>query len=584
MSYILKKLRLTSLFLLIPNLKSQVIYLLFLSLFVSFLDLIGITFIGSFIIILLDNKKNILFDIQIFNLLIVKDYIYIFAFFIIIIFFFKNLLSYKINKKIIFFCYEQQDVIRTIFLKSYYRDLQSVQLNSYEEDISLIMDYVKRITESYLVFFLKLINDSIIIVSILFFLLYFNFLFTSILIVIIFFSYYLYVFAYRKKIYYLGAVVKNSIQELFGKINFLLNAKKEIKLFGNEDEFIEDFSAASKVNTNAVKNFYALGALPRYYIEFSMVILLMTLTFSIILFKGNNLQAYSVIGVYAAAIARVAPLLNTAVQAVNFLWGHSAILDEAKILFERQMQSNEIKSDKELNIIKNKLPQTYIKQIQINNLDFFYGSNQIFSKVNLKINSGKIYGIYGASGAGKTTFINLLIGYHKPTGGDIFFIDQDNNFIKDNRFAYVSVIPQEIILMNHSIKRNVAMTLNDEHINLSKVNKSLLDADINDLNLKIKNIYEFKIEQFGKNLSGGERQRVAIARALYRNSRILVLDEPFSSLDEESENKLIDSLNKIKKDKIIIIISHKKNNFLKFDEIIEVNKNNYSAIKINSIL
>jgi ABC-type multidrug transport system fused ATPase/permease subunit len=551
---------------------------------VSFLDLIGITFIGSFIIILLDNKKNILFDIQIFNLLIVKNYIYIFAFFIIIIFFFKNLLSYKINKKIIFFCYEQQDVIRTIFLKSYYRDLQSVQLNSYEEDISLIMDYVKRITETYLVFFLKLINDSIIIVSILFFLLYFNFLFTSILIVIIFFSYYLYVFAYRKKIYYLGAVVKNSIQELFGKINFLLNAKKEIKLFGNEDEFIEDFSAASKVNTNAVKNFYALGALPRYYIEFSMIILLMTLSFSIILFKGNNLQAYSVIGVYAAAIARVAPLLNTAVQAVNFLWGNSAILDEAKILFERQMQSNEIKSDKELNIIKNKLPQTYIKQIQINNLDFFYGSNQIFSKVNLKINSGKIYGIYGASGAGKTTFINLLIGYHKPTGGDIFFIDQDNNFIKDNRFAYVSVIPQEIILMNHSIKRNVAMTLNDEHINLSKVNKSLLDADINDLNLKIKNIYEFKIEQFGKNLSGGERQRVAIARALYRNSRILVLDEPFSSLDEESENKLIDSLNKIKKDKIIIIISHKKNNFLKFDEIIEVNKNKYSAIKINSIL
>ena len=85
-------------------------------------------------------------------------------------------------------------------------------------------------------------------------------------------------------------------------------------------------------------------------------------------------------------------------------------------------------------------------------------------------------------------------------------------------------------------------------------------------------------------MSGGERQRVAIARALYRNSRVLILDEPFSSLDEESEDKLIYSLNKIKKDKIIIIISHKKNNFLKFDEIIEVNKNKRTALKINSIL
>ena len=583
MNFIFEKFGFKNLFLLIPDLKSKIFFLLFLSLFVSILDLIGISFIGSFIIILLDNKKNFLSEIKIINFIAEKNYIHFFALSIIIIFFIKNLLSYVINKKIIFFCFEQQYFIRKNFLKSYYKSLESVQLNTYEEDISLISDYIKRITESYLTYFLKLINDCLVVIFILIFLSYYNFIFTSILIIIILASYALYVFLFRRKIYNLGIIVKETIQIIFGKINFLLNAKKEIKLFGNEQEFIDDFNFESKKSTDAQKKFYALGSFPRYYIEFSMVVLIMILSFSIILLKGNNPISYSIIGVYAVSVARIAPVLNSCIQAISFLWGNKAILNEARILIDRQIQNNQFQNDKELAIVKSRLPQTFIKEIQINNLDFFYGSKQIFDKVNLKINCGKINVIYGASGAGKTTLINLLIGYCRPKNGNIFFIDQYNNLIEDHRFLYVSIIPQEIILMNDSIKRNVAMSLKDSNINLEKINKSLLEADINDSNFKIKNILEFKINELGKNLSGGERQRVAIARALYRNSSVLILDEPFSALDEESENNLIVSLNKIKKNRIIIIISHKKNNFSKFDDIIEVNKNKKSATKIKLV-
>ena len=169
MNFIFEKFGFKNLFLLIPDLKSKIFFLLFLSLFVSILDLIGISFIGSFIIILLDNKKNFLPEIKIINFIEEKNYIYFFAISIIIIFFIKNLLSYVINKKIIFFCFEQQHFIRKNFLKSYYKSLESVQLNTYEEDISLILDYIKRITESYLTYFLRLINDCLVVIFILIF-------------------------------------------------------------------------------------------------------------------------------------------------------------------------------------------------------------------------------------------------------------------------------------------------------------------------------------------------------------------------------------------------------------------------------
>ena len=137
--------------------------------------------------------------------------------------------------------------------------------------------------------------------------------------------------------------------------------------------------------------------------------------------------------------------------------------------------------------------------------------------------------------------------------------------------------------MSETISKNVSLELNEFKINVDKVKNVLETANaLNFVNNLEKNINTV-LTSNGENLSGGQKQRLVIARALYHNSRVLILDEPFSSLDEKSEEYLMKILNKIKKDKIIIIITHKKNISQYFDRIIMVDEKNKTIKNLNSI-
>tara|TARA_A100001011_G_C13857254_1_gene653386 strand:- start:259 stop:663 length:405 start_codon:yes stop_codon:yes gene_type:complete len=128
--------------------------------------------------------------------------------------------------------------------------------------------------------------------------------------------------------------------------------------------------------------------------------------------------------------------------------------------------------------------------------------------------------------------------------------------------------------MSESISKNVALSLNEENINKDKVIDSLEKTNSLEFVKNLEHGINTELEYDATNLSGGQKQRIAIARALYKNSKILILDEPFSSLDEASENYLMEVLNKIKKNRIILIITHKKNIAKKFDKVLNINIKN----------
>ena len=204
-------------------------------------------------------------------------------------------------------------------------------------------------------------------------------------------------------------------------------------------------------------------------------------------------------------------------------------------------------------------------------MSFNYREKNIFKDVNLKLDTNKIYCLFGPSGTGKTTFINLLIGFLKPHKGEILIVSEEKNIDVEKVSGVFSLIPQEIRLMDETIKQNVSLDIDPTKSDENKVIKSLNESGSYEFVKDLSNTINFKLSYTGENLSGGQRQRIAIARALYMDSKVLILDEPFSALDSNSENYLMETLNSIKKDRIIIVITHNQNLIKKFDKVLKIN-------------
>ena len=214
------------------------------------------------------------------------------------------------------------------------------------------------------------------------------------------------------------------------------------------------------------------------------------------------------------------------------------------------------------------------KNQKFKNIFFFYDEKEIIlENLNFDYNKNKFIGIFGDSGGGKTTFINLLLGLLRPKKGEILINDIKSEEVLNEFQKNVSYVPQDIYLIDSDIKENVALTDGAElsYKNLEEIKIALNKAEfVSNKDLITNEILNRKVGQKGINLSGGQLQRVGIARAFYRKSQILILDEATRSLDQTTEEEIIKNLVKKKNDITIIMISHNKNNFKYCDEIYEI--------------
>ena len=561
-----------SLFKILPSIKRNIIYLIIISFLVSIMDLIGLAFFGT-LIILVFKGETIITDLNIFSNFTLNDKILIMGILIISLYFIKALVSFLLHKRITHYCFDIQYDLRKKFLDVFFYDFSTLKISNFEQQISTIIDFVRRLTENFLLHLLKIISDGFIVIVIFIFLLFNSFIPTLILLFLFIVSFYFYSLLYKKKIYNLGDQTKNFIKTLISKINFLFNAHREIKVFKKENDFIKDITDFSKMYSSSIKKFNVLLILPRYYSEFIFLTFIIVVTITIIFENGNNYTSYAIIGIYGAASARVAPLLNNMLNSYSILWNSKPTLNELSDYFKIEDYIEDDKKKKLFLKTNNKLfeaNEIKMKGLQVKNLKFDYGEKEIFKNLNLDLNLNKTYCLFGPSGSGKTTFINLLVGFLKPLSGQIL-IKTQNNIINSNSVSNIfSLIPQEIRLMNETIKQNVSLDVIPSKSDESKVIKALKESGSYDFVKDLSGNINFKLDYLGENLSGGQRQRIAIARALYRESKILILDEPFSALDFETENRLMDTLNSIKKDRIIIVITHNKNLTKKFDQILNI--------------
>ena len=214
------------------------------------------------------------------------------------------------------------------------------------------------------------------------------------------------------------------------------------------------------------------------------------------------------------------------------------------------------------------------KRISLQECDFSYHNekNKILDKLSYDFNFGKIYGIKGQSGGGKTTLLNIITGLLDPDKGSIFVDDvKISNKNKKNLQNIISYVPQSTFLFDSSILNNITFDFSDEEkVNHKKINELVEHLSLQDKILSLKDGLRTNIGERGVNLSGGQIQRIGIARALYNDPKILILDESTNAIEKEIEKKVLNYLNSIKKEMIIILAAHRDTTFELVDEILEI--------------
>ncbi len=352
-------------------------------------------------------------------------------------------------------------------------------------------------------------------------------------------------------------------------VNQGLGAIKETKVMRKEKYFLEEFSRTYQQYGEANRKYLFINQLPRMIIETMVVSGLLVMIVAKLAMGSTPEQIVPLLGVLALAAFRLMPSANRIVNLFNTIKFQQPLFYE---LYPELMAIKERQeSRKESYYLSAQAKLKFEKSIQVNKLRFAYpeGREDVLRDVSFSIGKGDFAGIIGPSGAGKTTFVDILLGLLKPSDGNI---KVDGKDIFDNIRSWqanLAYVPQSIYLIDGSVKENIALGVAQENIDNALIEKSLHMAELYDFVLDLPEGMETRVGERGVKLSGGQRQRIGIARALYQQPEVLILDEATSALDNDTEKSITDTILKLKGQITIIAIAHRLSTLAEFDYKIE---------------
>ena len=329
-----------------------------------------------------------------------------------------------------------------------------------------------------------------------------------------------------------------------------LGGIKDLIILGKTSFFTEMFSSRNYMRARVNSNHSTISQLPRFYLELLSIIGLVSFIV-LLLFQGKDTTSLiSILGVFVAATFRMIPSLNRIIAGVQSMKYYSPSLD---IIYE------ELKIDTSTGqaALEN-MQFNFQNEINLENIRFSFNEDRVIIKdINLKIKKGQTIGIIGESGSGKSTLIDLIIGLHKPTSGQIL-IDGVSGFQMDQQWRKkIGYVSQSIYLTDDTIKNNIALGVQKNEINDLRISELLKQVQLEEFISNLKFGVNTKVGERGVQLSGGQRQRIGIARALYHEPDVIILDEATSALDNETERDVMESFNNLIGVKTIIMIAHR---------------------------
>ena len=353
-------------------------------------------------------------------------------------------------------------------------------------------------------------------------------------------------------------------RELVGEMNdFFLDSvrgMKEIQLFGYAKQRLDEIQQRSQKIDTAFERIKDQEAKVRVYTEVAVS------AFNIImLFTGLILFSLDKIDFSAFLIGVI--LLMSSYGPVIALSNLSSNLLQTLASGERVLSL--LAEEPELKDVESAVDLKEVSRIDVENVNFAYGEEQILSDVSLSVKKGEILGIHGRSGSGKSTLLKLVMRFYDPKSGSIKINGEtlpniNTRSLRDN-MAYIT---QQTYIFNETIEENIRLACRDA--TLEEIMEAAKKASIHDFILSLPQGYQTKMTELGGNLSDGEKQRIGIARAFLHNAPIILLDEPTSNLDSLNEAMILKSLLDVKAEKLIILVSHRQSTMAICDQVIGI--------------
>ena len=520
-------------------------------------------------IIFIDEIINY-FDLNKYNIFFISLIIFILFYFIKIIY---NLLFIWFN---LGFLYKLKGSISSEVFKKYFSFKYSFFLN--QNSATLIRNVRDEVDQSIMGFLsntLVFLREALIIFGIIVLVIIYDPLSFLIFVITIVPITLIYVLIIKNKIQMWGAQRQKFESKRYKNLLEGFNGIRDIKIMGAENFFMSNYL----INTIKTNYFFRLHSffqqLPRIVLEF---VFLTSIIFIIVLFNFRSFtqsEIISSLGFFSLCALKILPSVAKLISSFQILnFNKPAVKKVNEIFTEFELNS----SSKQNNIINTTFNFENFSNIKLENLSYNYpnSNKKIFDNLNLVIKKNECIGLVGKSGIGKTTLVNLITCVLEPTKGNVIVDKIDVTSNSRSWQNIIGYVPQDIYLIDESIRDNIVFNLDNNLADDMRLKKSIKESNLEEFVYNLPDGLDTQIGEKGLKLSGGQRQRIGIARALYKSPKLLIFDEATNSLDKNNEKEILNNIKKIKDNFTVLIISHNEETLSFCDKIISIKNNKIS--------
>ena len=564
-------------YLLGKNLKN-LIPLAFIFLFASIIDLVSIGLIGGYLAIIVDpsfyeNEISQYSNLEFLTTMGQTDAILLIGYILVAAFLVKFFLLIFTNYLILKFATQEQAKIQKLMVKGILdQEYENFILSKGGENLASIATY-SSVYKDVLQAILQLMSNSIIIIAVFILLGIVSFKTLSILILMLAVIFFLYNLLLTSRVGTYGKEYADSIANIMKGTSEVSQGMKELKTLGKEKFFLNSVNKSANLIARSALRLNLYSILPKNIIEVllvSFIVLIITIN---VTSNGDLGRTLSILGVFAASTIRIAPLVSQIQANVNSLvFGQISIMLLSGIMKNHGTNVTDDGNNFKKEPNRKDAQNEPFKKLQLENVSYTYpnSDHQSLENINLTIEKGDFIGLIGPSGAGKTTLVDVMLGFLKPSSGmlKVNGLDAHDNIMEWR--SYCAYLPQEVFLIDGTLEENI--TLNRNKVNPDNLTQALKLSKLELLSIELPEGLDTNLGDKGVRLSGGQKQRVAMARAIYHQREILLLDESTSALDSQTEKEVMDELIGLRSEKTIIAIAHRITTLKECNKIFKLEK------------